>query len=158
MTLALLTAFAVMAMRFAMHLLGNTPEGMDFMFVHFMALVTVIFFTGLQLMRAHRPVGFPELMRESFKNAAVYSLLIGLFIWLFYTYIDTTSIQTRLDDLVVGYMRSGKTEEEVRPSLEQLVTPFNLATISFFALLVVSAILSLVLSGMQHKVFRRFMR
>ena len=86
------------------------------------------------------------------------SLLLGLFIWLFYTYIDTTAVQTRLDDLVLGYMRSGKSEEEVRPSLEQLVTPFNLATISFFALLVVSAILSLVLSAMQHKVFRRFMR
>lgn len=156
MTLALLTACAVMVMRIVMHLMGHTPEGMDFMFIHFMALVTVVFFTGERLMRAHREVDFPELMREGFKNAAVYSLLLGLFIWLFFTYIDMDHFKTRVDDMVFRGMREGQPEEIIRPRLEQFFTPFNYATITFFSLMVVSGILSLVIGLMHHKILRRF--
>jgi len=158
MTLAFLTAFAVMAMRIVLHLLGTTPEGMDFMLIHFLAIVTVVFFTGERLMRGHQPVGFPDLMREGFRNAAVYALLLGLFTWLFFTFIDTDRFRTGVDELVLRFMRAGHDESKIRPDVEKFFTPFNYATITFFALMVVSAILSFILGLLHHKVLRAFRR
>jgi uncharacterized membrane protein YvlD (DUF360 family) len=158
MTLAFLTAFAVMAMRIVLHLLGTTPEGMDFMLIHFLAIVTIVFFTGERLMRSHNPTGFPDLMREGFRNAAIYALLLGLFTWLFFTTIDTGHFKIRVDDMVSRGMAEGQPEAIIRPRLEQFFTPFNYATITFFALMVVSAILSFVLGLLHHKVLRPFRR
>lgn len=158
MTLAFLTAFAVMAMRIVLHLLGTTPEGMDFMLIHFLAIVTVVFFTGERLMRGHNPVGFPDLMREGFRNAAIYALLLGLFTWLFFTFIDTDHFRARVDDMVLRGMREGQPEGIIRPRLEKFFTPFNYATITFFALMVVSAILSFILGLLHHKVLRALRR
>lgn len=156
MTLAFLTAFAVMAMRIVLHLMGTTPEGMDFMLIHFLAIVTVVFFTGERLMRSHHPTGFPDLMREGFRNAAIYALLLGLFTWLFYMFIETGHFRMRVEEMVMRGMDEGQPEAIIRPRLEKFFTPFNYATITFFALMVVSAILSFVIGLLHHKVLRAF--
>lgn len=156
--LALLTAFAVMVMRIVLYLMGSTPEGMDLMLVHFMAIVTIVFFTGEGLMRSHHPNGFPDLMREGFRNAAIYTLLLGLFTWFFFTVIDTGLFQERVNEMVSRGMAEGQPEAIIRPRLEQFFTPFNYATITFFALLVVSAMLSFVIGLLHHKLLRPFRR
>lgn len=156
MFLALLTAFTVMALRIGLHLGGIRPEGMDFLLIHFLALVTVIFFSGERLLRHHRPNGFPDLMREGFRNAAAYALLLGLFTWFFYTLVDTDHFRSRVDEMVLRGMLEGQPEEVIRPRLERFFTPFNYATITLFSLLVVSGVLSFVIGLFQHKVLRRF--
>lgn len=156
MALALITAFAVMALRIGLHLAGIRPEGMDFMLVHFLALVTVIFFSGERILRRHSASGFPELLREGFRTAAAYALALGLFTWVFYLWIDVDHFRLRVDEMVLRGMMEGQPEEIIRPRLEQFFTPFNFATITLFALLVVSGILSLFIAAIQHKVLRRF--
>lgn len=156
MTLALIAACAVMVLRIALYLGDVRPEGTDFMLVHFLALATVTFFSGDRLMRRRVPPGFPDLMRECFKSAAVYALTIGLFTWLFYSRIDTDHFQLRVDQLVMRGVDEGRSEAQIRPALEQFFTPFNYATITFFSLMVSSAMISLLAAAVHHKVLRRF--
>lgn len=157
MALALVTAFAVMALRIGLHLAGVRPEGMDFMLVHFLALVTIIFFSRVRILR--RPAaggGFPELLKEGFRTAAAYALALGIFTWVFYLWIDVDHFRLRVDEMVLRGMMEGQPEEIIRPRLEQFFTPFNYATITLFSLLVVSGFLSLFIAAIQHKLLRRF--
>jgi hypothetical protein len=158
MILAFIAACAVAVFRIALYLSDVRPEGFDFMLVHFLALVTVTFFTGERLIRKRVPPGFPDLMRECFKSAALYALSIGLFVWLFYSRIDTDHFRLRVDEMVLRGMMEGQKEELIRPALEQFFTPFNYATITFFALMVSSAIISFIVAVVHHKVLRHFRR
>lgn len=156
MALALVTAFAVMALRIGLHLAGIRPEGMDFMLVHFLALVTVIFFSGVRILRKPGAGSFPELLKEGFRTAAAYALALGIFTWVFYLWIDVDHFRLRVDEMVLRGMLEGQPEEIIRPRLEKFFTPFNYATITLFSLLVVSGILSLFIAAVQHKLLRRF--
>jgi hypothetical protein len=156
MALALLTAFAVMAFRIFMHLMGTAPEGTDFMLVHFLALVTIVFFTGQRLLARPQQVGFADLLREGFRNAAIYAVVLGAFVWLFYATIDVEFFRLKVNAMVERGMSEGQPEAIIRPRLEKFFTPFNYATITFFALVAGSAVLSFLLGLLHHKVLRRF--
>ena len=139
MALTLFAAIAVIALRLFLFYSGNPPEGTDFMLVHFFAMVTLIYFTGHRMLVRDRTTRFPDLMRNEFSNAAIYALIMGVFLYLYYTFID-------------------KTEADARESLLVMFTPFNYASITFFTLLAVGAFNALVIAATQHKLLRRFIR
>lgn len=156
MILAILTALAVIALRLILHAMGMPPEGTDFMLVHFLALVTIIFFIDTRLMRHGASNGFPELMREGFKGAAIYALLMMAFLWIYYTRIERDAFASRVEHMVAQGVLEGQPEHIIRPRLTRFFTPFNYASISFFALLITGGGLALFLAALHHKVLRRF--
>lgn len=155
MFLALAAFAAVSILRLALFFTGRAPEGTDFMIVHFLALVTVVFFTGQRMLADEPRTGFPGLVRSGFRNAAVYALLTGLFLWVFYATIDTTEFPRKIDERVAAVMEQGRSETEARAGLEAMFNPFNYASISFFALLAVGAFNALLIAMVHHKLLRR---
>src|SRR6185436_6691351 len=100
----------------------------------------------------------PAIMREAFKSAAAYAVLYGLFIWMYYKGIDATEFPMKINAMVDKAVAEGRNEAEARTQLERFFTPFNYATITFFALMVIGAINSLVVSLLHHKVLRGLRR
>ncbi|HRH70218.1 MAG TPA: DUF4199 domain-containing protein [Flavobacteriales bacterium] len=158
MALTLLTALAVIIVRLTLFHMGRPPEGTDFMLVHFLAIVTIVFFTGQRLLSRDPRSSFPDLMRSGFRNTAVYSLLIGIFLWVFFSYIDTQEFPNKINERVSAVVAEGRTEAEARAGLESFFNPFNYASITFFTLLIVGAINALIIGLLHHKVLRRFTR
>lgn len=155
MALVLFTVAAVIALRLGLFYSGHAPEGTDFMLVHFLALVTVVFFGGHRLLASDPRTRFPGLVRDGFRNAAVYALLMGLFLWLFYSVIDTEEFPRKIDERVAAVVAQGRSEAEARQGLEAMFTPFNYASITFFALLAVGAFNALLIAAVHHKLLRR---
>lgn len=158
MILAILTALAVIALRLILHATGHAPEGTEFMLVHFLAVVTIVFFTDSRLLTTSRTTTFPDFMREGFKGAAVYALLMTAFLWYYYTHIEDTYFFDRVQQMVAEAKASGQEESVIRPRLTQFFTPFNYASITFFALLAFGGLLALVIGMLHHKVLRRIRR
>ncbi|MBL0127698.1 MAG: hypothetical protein IPP83_09600 [Flavobacteriales bacterium] len=158
MTLAALTALAVIALRMILYMMDRAPQGTDFMLVHFLAMITVVFFTCSRLLTRDKRAGFPDLMREGFKAAALYALIITAFLWFYYTRVESHTFQIRVDDMVARGMREGQDEAIIRPRLTKFFTPFNYASITFFALLANGAMNALVIGMLHHKVLRKFKR
>ncbi|WKZ67677.1 MAG: hypothetical protein QY325_07045 [Flavobacteriales bacterium] len=158
MVLALLTALAVIALRLILHTIGAPPQGTDFMLVHFLAIVTIVFFIDMRLLRRNRAAGFPDLMREGFKGAALYALLLMAYLWFHYTAIEDDAFSKRIEAMVLQAVEEGQPERIVRPRLTRFFTPFNYASISFFALLATGAFNALLIGAIHHKLLRRAMR
>lgn len=158
MTLAILTALVVIAFRLILHTIGAPPQGTDFMLVHFLAIVTIVFFIDLRLLRRNRAAGFPDLMREGFKGAALYALLLMAYLWFHYTAIEDDAFSKRIEAMVLRAVEEGQPEQIVRPRLTRFFTPFNYASISFFALLATGAFNALLIGAIHHKLLRRAMR
>ena len=158
MRLTILSALAVMALRFFLFKSGRSPEGTDLLLVHFLAIVTVVFFAGHRMLQQDPQSGFPDLLREGFRNGAVYSLLLGIYLWSHYSFIESAHFTQRIDDLVARGVAEGQPEALIRGRMEKFFTPFNYATISFFALMAVTTVQTLLIGLLHHKVLRRFMQ
>ncbi|MCB0770095.1 MAG: DUF4199 family protein [Flavobacteriales bacterium] len=157
MKLSLITLAAVIAVRLALFGMGRPPEGTDFMLVHFLAIVTIVFFTGQNMLRGDKRIPFPDILRDGFRNGAVYALLFAAFIFSYYRLVEPTFFAERIDALVAAGTASGNPEEVIRPRLEKFFTPFNYASMTFFSLLIVAAFNALVLGLLHHKVLRRYL-
>ena len=158
MALTLFAAIAVIALRLFLFYSGNPPEGTDFMLVHFFAMVTLIYFTGHRMLVRDRTTRFADLMRNEFSNAAIYALIMGVFLYLYYTFIDLDEFPQKMEERIAALVAAGKTEADARESLLVMFTPFNYASITFFTLLAVGAFNALVIAATQHKLLRRFIR
>lgn len=156
MKLTLITAGAVIGLRLLLFKMGRPPEGMDFMLVHFLALVTLVFFIGQRRLAEDRSIPFPELMREGFRNAAVYALLFGVFLLIYYNVVEPHFFSHKVDDLVALGVADGQPEEVIRPRIEKFFTPFNYASMTFFALLAVGVFNAVTVGLLHHKVLRKF--
>ena len=155
MRTAFLIALAAMALRAGLHLAGRPLEGTTFMLVHLLALVLVAYFATAGVLRDDRSTGFPSLMRGAFRSAAVYALLFSVFIWAFYRGLDPGYFPDRIDRMVEMAVAEGQPEEVVRERLEAFFTPFNYASMTFFALLAAGAVNALLVSVLQHRFLRR---
>ncbi|HNR55811.1 MAG TPA: hypothetical protein PKJ19_11640 [Flavobacteriales bacterium] len=155
MRLALLGVFGVMALRLLLFKLGRSPEGTEFMLVHFLALVTIVFFSGQRLISQDPATSFPDLVREGFKGAAVYALLFGLFLLGYYRWVEPDHFHLRVEELVARGTADGQPEDVIRPRMEKFFTPFNYASMTFFTLLIVGGFNALAVGLIHHKVLRR---
>jgi hypothetical protein len=158
MLLTLLAAAAIMALRLALFAMGRPADGTDFMLVHFLAIVTVVYFADARLLREEPRSGFPDLLREGFRQAALYALVMLGFLWFHYTQVESGLFQQRIDERVAMAVAEGQPEAVVRERMERFFTPFNYATITFFALLAVGAAQTFVIGLLHHKVMRRYVR
>ncbi len=158
MFLATLVALAVCALRMILFYLGRPPEGTDFLIVHFFALVTIVFFTDQRLLKTDKAAGFPDLMREGFKSAAVYALIVALFIWIYYAAVESHYFEHKVNTMVAKGVAEGQPENVIRPRMERFFTPFNYTTITFFTMLIAGAFNALLLGALHHKMLRRFTR
>ena len=156
MLLALLAAIAVFILRLVLFSMDRPPEGTDFMLVHFLAIVTVVFFAGQRALGRDRLVPFPDLMRDGFKSAALYALLSGVLLLAYYTYVQPEHFHVRVDEMVHRGMAEGQPENIIRPRLEKFFTPFNYASITFFALLAIGGMQALIIAIIHHKLLRRY--
>jgi hypothetical protein len=156
MTLTLLTALSVIALRLALYFSGRPVEGTEFMLVHFLAVVTLVFFAGHRLLLRDRRAGFPDLLREGFRNAAVYALLMMVFLWMHYNWLEADLFTQKIDERVAMGVAEGQPEELIRERMERFFTPFNYATITFFALLITGAFQAFLIGLVHHKFLRRF--
>jgi hypothetical protein len=158
MLLTFVTAFSIMALRLVLFSMGRPAEGTDFMLVHFLAIVTVVFVADARLLRAEPQSGFPDLLRQGFRQAALYAVLMLGFLWLYYTQVESSLFQERINERVAMAVAEGQPEALVRERMERFFTPFNYATITFFALLAVGAAQTFIIGLLQHKVMRRHVR
>ncbi|MBX2972081.1 MAG: hypothetical protein KF797_03175 [Flavobacteriales bacterium] len=158
MNLSLIAVGAVMGLRLLLFKLGRPPEGADFMLVHFLAIVTVVFFTGQRLLNADARTTFPDLMREGFKSAAVYAVIYGLFLLAYYHWVEPAHFTTRVNDMVARGIADGQPETVIRPRLEKFFTPFNYASMTFFALLLAGGFNALAVGLLHHKMLRKLRR
>lgn len=158
MLLALLAAFAVISLRMVLHAIGHPVEGTAYMLVHFLAIVTVVFFAGFRVLQNDRQASIAVLLRTNFRSAAVYAVAMAFFLWLYFTFFEPDHFQQRVDHLVWRGVSEGQPEEIIRPRMEQFFTPFNYSTITLAALLISGAILTVVAAVFQHKVLRRVRR
>jgi hypothetical protein len=156
MNLTLLTVAAVIALRLALFYFGRPPEGTDFMLVHFLAIVTLVFFTGQRMLMEDRRTPFPDMMRDGFRNAAIYALLIGAFLLVYYKLVEPLHFTERINTMVATGVAEGQPEEVIRPRIEKFFTPFNYASMTFFSLLAVGAFNAITIGLLHHKVLRRF--
>jgi hypothetical protein len=154
--LTIITTGAVVALRLGLFHLGRPPEGTDFMLVHFLAIVTLVFFTGQRSLAQDVRTPFADLLRDGFRNAAVYALLFGGFLLFHYSVLEPDHFAHRIDDLVARGVAEGQPEEVIRPRIERFFTPFNYASMTFFALLAVAAFNAITIGLLHHKVLRRF--
>lgn len=155
MWLPITSAVAVMVLRLVQHHSGRTPEGTDLMLVHFLAIVTIVFIADIRLLRREPHTSFPGLVRQGFRDAAVYAVLTAALVWYFYAHVDPAHFPDRIDAMVRRGMDEGQPEAVIRPRLERFFTPFNYATITFFALLAVSGLQALLIGALHHKLLRR---
>lgn len=158
MRLALLTISAVIGLRLLLFKIGRPPQGTDFMLVHFLAIVTIVFFVGHGMLAKDARTSFPHLMREGFKSAAVYALIYGIFLLVYYKVVEPSHFAERVSTMVERGVAQGQPEDVIRPRMEQFFTPFNYASMTFFALLAVGGFNALVVGLLHHKVLRRFRR
>lgn len=158
MALAFLTALAVITLRLILFYSGQPPEGLDFLLVHLLALVTVVFFTDSRVLSASSDASFPELMREGFKSAALYSLVFSAFIWFYYLNVEPHYFEHKVNTMVAKGLAEGQPESIIRPRMERFFTPFNYTTITFFTMLIVGAMNALLIGMLHHKVLRRLRR
>ena len=126
------------------------------MIVHFLAAITVVFFIDHRALSSDLRTPFPDLMRDGFKGAALYALLYGAFIWIYYTTVEDGYFAQRVESMVQSGLAEGQPEEVIRPRLTKFFTPFNYASITFFTLLLVGAFDALLVGLLHHKVLRRF--
>ncbi|MCB9193737.1 MAG: DUF4199 domain-containing protein [Flavobacteriales bacterium] len=158
MSLAFFFALATMVLRTVLHHLGHDPEGTEFMLVHLFALIVIVFFAGQRQMRSEPTSGYPALVREGFKAAAVYTILYAVFIWGYFHTIDPRAFPDRIQRMVDMAEQEGRPVKEARERLTQFFTPFNYATMTFFGLLVIGAFNAFLLGALHHKVLRRLRR
>jgi hypothetical protein len=156
MNLPLLGVLAVMALRLGLFYSGRPPEGTQFMLVHFLAIVTIVFFTGQRILGRDVRSSFPDLMREGFKSAAIYAVIYGLFLLAYYHWVEPMHFHQRVEDMVARGIADGQPEEVIRPRLEKFFTPFNYASMTFFALLLVGGFNALAVGLLHHKVLRKY--
>lgn len=158
MKLSIISVFAVIALRLLLFKLGRPPEGTDFMLVHFLAIVTVVFFAGQQVLNADPRSSFPVLMREGFKSAAIYAVIYCVFLVAYYHWLEPQHFHQRVEDMVARGIADGQPEEIIRPRLEKFFTSFNYASMTFFSLLLSGGFFALAVGMLHHKVLRKFTR
>lgn len=128
------------------------------MLVHFLAIVTIVFFVGQTTLTKDRDASFPDLMREGAKSAAVYALIYGIFLLAYYHWVEPNYFSEKVNALVARGVADGQPEAIIRPRMEKFFTSFNYASMTFFALLLVGGINALAVGLLHHKVLRRFTR
>jgi hypothetical protein len=149
--------------------------------LNLMMLPVVIYF-GIRLFRKRQKPGqtavFIEDLKAAMRPAALYSLIIGLFLFIYYAKIDDIFISDLRNDRIeilqdaiddAGGWKEYKqrseemvsyTEEEyldkVSENINMIISPFSAATASLIGLMLLSFLYSLLFTIFYRKVLQRY--
>lgn len=153
----ILTAAAI-ALRWGLFAGGVHVEVYQFAPAHLLFLVLVAYFNGFFTLREDKETGFAELLRSGLRETTLYALMIAVFTWFFFTYINDMEFPTRIEAMVKGSVAEGHAEAEVRERIGHFFTPGWYAFLSFMGLMASGAINALIFAYVHHKWLRRFMQ
>jgi hypothetical protein len=158
MRISLIIAAVAIALRTVLYYAGVRVEAMEFVPVHLLAMVLIAYLSGFLLLRKDPSRGMAELIRAGLRDTAVYALLIAVFAYLFFTYINPDEFVQRNTMMIDEFVKQGHPEAEARAKVERYYSPFSYATITFFGLLLLGVMNTLIFGALHHKVLRRFKR
>lgn len=158
MRLALVLALIAAFLRWTLHTNDGLVNGNDFVPVHLFLLLVAVFVAGWQALRADAAIGIPGLWRSGFRAGAVYTIVVAVFVFALYTWIDPLFFPLRLEEMVDEAVRNGHPADEARQKFGAFFSPFKYATITLAAFLLISAIDALVCAALHHKLLRKIAR
>ena len=155
MRYTLLIAFAAIMLRWLLHADKAITDGHTFSPIHLLALLLVVFFAQRSAMVSDRNITFPMLVRAGFRNAAVYALLIAVFAYALYVWIDPLHFPIHINERVDMAVADGIAEADARQRFETMFSPFNYATLTLVAFMGAGIVYSLLVGVLHHKVLRK---
>jgi len=155
MRYTLLIAFAAITLRWLLHADQAIVDGHTFSPIHLLALLLVVFFAQRGAMQADRNITFPMLVRTGFRNAAVYALLIAVFAYALYVWIDPLYFPIHINERVDLAVADGIAEADARKRFETMFSPFNYATLTLVAFMGAGIVYALLVGAFHHKVLRK---
>ncbi len=156
MRVALAFVLFAVALRLALHFAGISLPGFTFGFILMGLVVLLAFTSGHLLLGTERNAPLPALFRVGLRSTALFALLYALFMFGFFTWIDTAEFPMRINELVHEAVADGHPEAEARARLESFFNPGKYAMLTFFGLLSLGAVNALFFSFVHHKVLRRY--
>ncbi len=157
LTLAI-TLLTVIGLRTGLHFAGYHVGPFEFWPVHLLAIVLLSYLAGHRELREDRNASLNDMVRIALRDVVLYAVVMAVFAWVFYRWVDPAAFIDRNALLVQGFVEQGFSEEEARKKVGGFFTAANYAGITFLVLLVSGAINALAMSAIHHKLLRRFMR
>ncbi|MEO8067094.1 MAG: DUF4199 family protein [Flavobacteriales bacterium] len=155
MRYTLLIAFAAITLRWLLHADNAITDGHTFSPIHLLALLFIVFFAQHAALRKDREITFPMLVRTGFRNAAVYALLIAVFAYVLYVWIDPLYFPIHINDRVDMAIADGIPEADARQRFEAIFSPLNYATITLVAFMGAGIVYALLVGALHHKMLRK---
>lgn len=149
---------AVMGLRLGLHAAGYHVGPFEFWPIHLLAIVLLAYLGGYRELRDDRNSSLNDMIRIALRDVVVYSVILAVFAWVFYTHVDSTHFADRNMMLIEGFVNDGIPREEAVKRVGETLTPGNYAGISFLALMIAGSLSALAMSVVHHRILRRFMR
>lgn len=155
MRTTILIAFAAVVMRWTLHANGTITDGFNFAPIHLLFMLAAVFLAGWQAMKADAAVEVAGLFKAGFRAAMTYAVIAALFAYALYSWLDPTFFPIKVNAMVDQAIKEGRTEAEAREKVGAFFSPFNYATITLAAFMVIGAIDSMVSALLHHKLLRK---
>ncbi len=156
MKTTLLFAFVAMALRAGLFYMGYEVRAFHFVPLHLLFLVLLAYFAGHFTLREDPDTGVAELIRTGMREGAIYAVLIGIFTWAFFNFINVHEFPDRINSLVRGLVSEGHTEAEARAKVSGFFTAGTYSFLTFMSLFVGGAINAVFFAFVHHRLLRRF--
>ena len=149
------------AAKLFLYLIGPGQEEMAMytMFVNLLVVLVGTFFTVRQYRIKNPQSGFNSEFKAGMRSAAIFAVLMSVFVLVYYSYIDTHYFEKMIDSRIELAKSSLPDNpdikiDEVRKTGELFFTPRVHATITLFGLTATGAIYSFLLVLLTRKIYR----
>jgi hypothetical protein len=148
-------ALAAAFIRWTLHVNGTVTDGFNFAPIHLLFMLAAVFIAGWQLLKTDPAAEVPALFKTGFRAAMIYAVIAALFAYALYSWIDPTFFPIKMNALVDQAIKEGHTEAEAREKVGAFFSPFNYATITLAAFMIIGAIDAMVCALLHHKFLRK---
>lgn len=156
MKTTLLLILIAIGVRCALFFLGYEVEGPDLVPMHLGILVIIGYACGYFTLKEDPETGFAELLRTGLREIAIYAVIISLFSWVFFTYINVHEFPDKINAMVKEAVAQGRPEAEARERASTFFTPVKYAFLTFMGLFAGGAVNALFFAYVHHRVLRKF--
>jgi hypothetical protein len=129
--------------------------GTDLIPFHLGALVIIAYACGYFTLKEDPETGFAELFRAGLRDIAVYAVIIAVFAWVFFTYINVHEFPDKIAELI-RTRPEGVTEEQARDRAASFFTPATYAFLTFMGLFALGAVNALFFAYVHNRWLRKF--
>jgi hypothetical protein len=156
MKTTLLLALIAIGARCALFFLGYEVGAMDLIPMHLGALVIISYACGYFTLREDPETGFAELLRAGLRDIAIYAVIIAVFAWVFFTYINVHEFPDKVAEMVRSAKAQGISEAQARERATTFFTPTKYAFLTFMGLFAGGAVNALFFAYVHHRWLRKF--